>query len=110
MLCFCKITDCSEANLFLQFCEKVSEDMVWPPPLYVLSLYKKRGGENDFESFYWLTFQKGGTFCIADKLNIEVNVKTEMLWKSSKYIDKRADSVCAPFAAPFPAFSVPQWW
>lgn len=79
MLCFRKITDCSEANLFLQFCEKVSEDMVWPPPLYVLFLYKKKGGGNDFESFYWLMFQKGETFCIADKLNIEVNVKTEML-------------------------------
>lgn len=55
-------------------------------------------------------FQREETFCVADKLNVEVNIKTEMLWKASKYMDKHAGSVCAPFAAPFPACSVSRWW
>lgn len=40
-------------------------------------------------------FQRAETFCIAGKLNTEDNMRTEVLWKSSKYVDKQADSVCA---------------
>jgi len=29
----------------------------------------------------------------ADKLSTEVSIKTEMLWKSSQYVDTRVDSV-----------------
>lgn len=52
-------------------------------------------------------FQRGQTFCAADKLSAEVHIKTGMLWKSSQYgNNKPVDSVSAPYAAPFPICSV----
>lgn len=58
MLSFCKLTLFWGQFVLAVLWMSIREDMFWPPHPYVLSLYKKRGEENDFQSFITLCFRE----------------------------------------------------